>query len=124
VKVSLTIRVEVEDMAAWQAAANLKAQSISEWARRGLNQHAGGDGQPVRDSDSASLAERGAGSPGGTEKRVRSRSQSTLRHIEDVAHSATRKLKVEPSTMICEHAAAPGFCKYSSCRNHASKSRR
>jgi hypothetical protein len=133
-KSSFTMRVEKVDMEVWLRSANLAGLSISEWARRGLNQYAtpksdrglkvmerisaetqnaASDSQDLRDAGSDGVAERGTGSPGGAEKRV--------------SRSASRKPQntlPDRKTMICEHAAAPGFCKHSSCRNHVSKARR
>ena len=97
-KVTLTIRVDAEDLEKWQKQAG--ERKLSAWIRERLNE---ANGEDLRRASGVRVARRGVAASGG---------------FKPAEHNATEKLSPHPAVEVCAHGAAFAFCKQWGCKFH------
>jgi len=105
VKQSFTMRVEEVDLKEWLRASRGVGMTISEWARRGLNAYASGDGKNLRGIRRDDLA-RGSARPPGPPSSVPAPSAEADDMLGAGAAERFRNQYIRPG-VESEHAAAP-----------------
>src|SRR6266849_7959432 len=109
---SFTIRVEEVDLKEWVRAAHVVGMTISEWARRGLNAYAAGDGKNLRGIRPDDLARRSTPAPGPP-------AVDTDRSVPPPAGDPAGPAQPEPASVAPEPAFAkpehPADCQCGVC---------
>jgi hypothetical protein len=122
-KTPFTIRVEQVDMEAWVHAANLAGMSISEWARRGLNEYAGRNGRTEKADEAGNTknVQRVAEVPAAERSTPpRQRAARTPREPKPAAEPVKQMqfTAPEPEQRNCKHDYGFKKCPFPNCENN------